>query len=76
MPDKAIDILDEVGASTNINIELPPEIKELKDKLVEIKKEKEATVKMQKFELAAKIRDTEKKTIAELEKVETKWIPK
>lgn len=73
MPDKAIDILDEVGASTNINVELPPEIKELKDKLIEIKKEKEATVKLQKFEQAAKIRDTEKKTLAELEKVEAKW---
>jgi len=73
MPDKAIDIMDEVGASTNINIELPSEIRELKDKLIEIKKEKEATVKLQKFEQAAKIRDNEKKTLAELEKFETKW---
>lgn len=73
MPDKAIDIMDEAGASTNITIEKPENIKLLekrKQELVAIKKE---VVLKQKYEEAAKLRDEEKNIVEELNKANTIW---
>ncbi|MEQ1553670.1 MAG: ATP-dependent Clp protease ATP-binding subunit [Ferruginibacter sp.] len=74
LPDKAIDVLDEVGARKHIkNINVPEEIIELEKKIEEIKIEKNKVVKSQKFEEAASLRDTEKRLQDALEKAKTDW---
>jgi ATP-dependent Clp protease ATP-binding subunit ClpC len=62
LPDKAIDVLDEVGARVHLkNINVPDNILELEKKIEDIKVEKNRVVKSQKFEEAAALRDTEKR---------------
>ena len=74
LPDKAIDVLDEVGARKHIkNINVPEQIIELEKKIEDIKLEKNKVVKSQKFEEAASLRDTEKNLQDELEKAKTEW---
>lgn len=74
LPDKAIDVLDEVGARKHIkNINVPPAIIDLEKKIEDIKLEKNKVVKSQKFEEAASLRDTEKKYQEQLEKAKTDW---
>lgn len=72
-PDKALDVLDEVGASSQVNIEPPKEISILETKLDELKEEKNNVVKNQRYEEAARIRDEERQTIEKLEKANEKW---
>jgi ATP-dependent Clp protease ATP-binding subunit ClpC len=74
MPDKAIDILDEAGASTNISIEKPENIKKLELKKDEILKKKLQVVQKQKYEEAAELRDAERKINDELAKAKESWI--
>ena len=73
MPDKAIDILDEAGATTNVNIEAPENIKKLEAERDRIKEEKFAVVNKQKYEVAAKLRDEEKTVNEKLEIAKTEW---
>ncbi len=74
LPDKAIDVLDEVGARVHLkNINVPEEIVELEKKIEDIKNEKNKVVKSQRFEEAAALRDTEKRLGEELEKAKTQW---
>jgi len=74
LPDKAIDVLDEVGARKHIkNINVPENILELERKIEDIKLEKNRVVKSQKFEEAASLRDTEKRLQEELEKAKNDW---
>lgn len=74
LPDKAIDVLDEVGARKHIkNINVPEEIVELERKIEEIKQEKNKVVKSQRFEEAASLRDTEKRLQEDLEKAKNAW---
>jgi ATP-dependent Clp protease ATP-binding subunit ClpC len=74
LPDKAIDVLDEVGARVHLkNINVPKEIVELEKQIEEIKNEKNKVVKSQKFEEAASLRDTEKRLGEELEKAKNAW---
>jgi ATP-dependent Clp protease ATP-binding subunit ClpC len=74
LPDKAIDVLDEVGARKHIkNINVPDEIVELEKKIEDIKLEKNKVVKSQRFEEAASLRDTEKRLQEELEAAKNKW---
>ncbi|MGC4102803.1 ATP-dependent Clp protease ATP-binding subunit [Ferruginibacter sp.] len=74
LPDKAIDVLDEVGARKHIkNINVPAEIIELEKKIEDIKLEKNKVVKSQRFEEAASLRDTEKRLQEELEKAKADW---
>jgi len=69
LPDKAIDVLDEVGARVHLkNINVPQDILELEKKIEDIKQEKNKVVKSQRFEEAASLRDNEKKLQEELEK--------
>jgi len=72
-PDKAIDILDEVGARSQVDIKLPEVIEELKQKAAEIKLQKIEVVKKQKFEEAAELRDTERKVLMKLEEEKKKF---
>ncbi len=74
LPDKAIDVLDEVGARVHLkNINVPDEILELEKKIEEVKNEKNKVVKSQRFEEAASLRDTEKRLGEELEKAKNLW---
>jgi ATP-dependent Clp protease ATP-binding subunit ClpC len=73
MPDKAIDVLDEAGASTNVSVEKPENIKDLEAKKRDINEKKKEVVQKQKYEEAAKLRDEEKKIIEALEKATTEW---
>lgn len=66
-PDKAFDILDEVGARMQTEIKVPEIIEELKKKAAEIKIEKMEVVKKQNYEQAAQLRDKEKKLLVKLE---------
>ena len=74
LPDKAIDILDEAGARVHIsNINVPSEILELESQIEGIKVEKNKVVKSQNFEEAAKLRDTEKRLLEDLETAKARW---
>jgi len=72
-PDKAFDVMDEVGSLSQINIKPPKKIKDLENKINEIKDEKNLVVKKQAFEVAAELRDKEKKTKEELEQKTKEW---
>lgn len=74
LPDKAIDVMDEVGARVHLkNINVPQNILELEKKIEDIKVEKNRVVKSQKFEEAAALRDTEKRLGEDLEKAKAQW---
>jgi ATP-dependent Clp protease ATP-binding subunit ClpC len=74
LPDKAIDALDESGSRVHItNIKVPQEILDLEKKVEDIKEEKNRVVRSQKYEEAARLRDTERKLIDQLETAKTKW---
>jgi ATP-dependent Clp protease ATP-binding subunit ClpC len=74
LPDKAIDVMDEVGARVHLkNINVPENILELEKKIEEIKQEKNKVVKSQRFEEAASLRDKEKRLGEELEKAKADW---
>ncbi|MTI60609.1 MAG: ATP-dependent Clp protease ATP-binding subunit [Firmicutes bacterium] len=74
LPDKAIDLIDEAASKVRLsNNTRPPEMKELNQKLEDLQKEKEAAVKNQEFEKAAKLRDKEKELQQELEDIKANW---
>ena len=74
LPDKAIDALDEAGSRVHItNIDVPKQILELEKQLEVIKETKNAVVKKQKYEEAAKLRDDEKRIEKELAVAQEKW---
>lgn len=74
LPDKAIDVIDEVGARVHIkNINVPQEVVDLENAVEEIKQEKNRVVKSQRYEEAAQLRDREKKLIDQLENTKTAW---
>lgn len=74
LPDKAIDVMDEVGARVHIsNITVPEDILRLEEQIENIKKEKNQVVKSQKYEEAAQLRDKEKRLIDQLERAKQAW---
>jgi ATP-dependent Clp protease ATP-binding subunit ClpC len=74
LPDKAIDVLDEVGARVHLkNINVPENIIDFEKKIEEIKLEKNKVVKSQRFEEAAALRDNEKRLQEDLEKAKSQW---
>ena len=74
LPDKAIDIIDEAGSRARLSVlTVPPEIKDLEDKIEHIRGEKEAAIKGQDFELAAALRDQEREAREQLERVKGEW---
>ena len=72
-PDKAFDILDEVGAKSQIEIKMPEAIEKLKEQAAEIKRLKQNVVKQQDYEQAAELRDRERKVISKLEEEKKKF---
>jgi ATP-dependent Clp protease ATP-binding subunit ClpC len=74
LPDKAIDVMDEVGARVHLkNINVPQNILDLEKKIEDIKQEKNKVVKSQRFEEAAALRDKEKRLGEELDKAKADW---
>ena len=73
-PDKAIDALDEAGSRVHItNIKVSKKITDLEIKINETTTNKINSIKQQRFEIAAKLRDEEKLLIQTLEKEKRKW---
>jgi ATP-dependent Clp protease ATP-binding subunit ClpC len=73
-PDKAIDIMDEVGARSQVNLQPPQEIKDMEEAVLKIKQEKNDVVKSQRYEEAAKLRDKEREALEELNKAKLIWL--
>lgn len=73
-PDKAIDIMDEVGSRSQINIKPPKTISKLEDVILKIKQKKGDVVKRQKYEEAARLRDEERIANEKLEIEKDKWL--
>jgi len=74
LPDKAIDIIDEVGARVHLkNIHVPKHIEELEQKIEDIKEQKNLAVRSQQYEKAADLRDDESKMIRQLEFAKIEW---
>lgn len=65
-PDKAFDIIDEVGARSQVDVKMPESIEKLKQEAAEIKQMKIDVVKRQNYEQAAELRDKEKKVLNRL----------
>lgn len=72
-PDKAIDVLDELGSEKKISNKIPDSIELLKKNVDLIREKKLQVVKTQNYEQAAKLRDEEKKAITEFETEMKKW---
>jgi ATP-dependent Clp protease ATP-binding subunit ClpC len=72
-PDKAFDIIDEVGARSQVEIKLPEIIENLKKEAAKIKEEKVDVINKQKYEEAANLRDKERKILSELENEKQKF---
>jgi ATP-dependent Clp protease ATP-binding subunit ClpC len=72
-PDKAFDILDEVGARAQVDVKNPEIIEELKKESQKIREEKLLVVKKQNYEMAAQLRDREKKVLSQLELEKNKF---
>lgn len=73
-PDKAIDILDEVGSRVHItNIHVPQHILDLEKRIEQVKEMKNQVVRNQKYEEAAQLRDQEKRLTEELDNAKVIW---
>jgi ATP-dependent Clp protease ATP-binding subunit ClpC len=74
LPDKAIDLIDEAGSKVRLrSFTAPPNLKELEQKLEEVRKEKDAAVQSQEFEKAASLRDAEQRLREQLEETKRVW---
>ncbi|MBD1382792.1 ATP-dependent protease ATP-binding subunit ClpC [Metabacillus arenae] len=74
LPDKAIDLIDEAGSKVRLrSFTTPPNLKELEQRLEEVRKEKDAAVQSQEFEKAASLRDTEQRLREQLEETKKTW---
>jgi ATP-dependent Clp protease ATP-binding subunit ClpC len=72
-PDKAFDILDEVGARMQTELKVPESIETLKKAAADIRQQKIDVVKKQNYEQAAQLRDKEKKVLDKLEAEKRKF---
>ena len=74
LPDKAVDLIDEAGARLRIQrMTAPDSLREIDDRLAEVRKEKEAAIDNQDFEKAAGLRDKERRLGLEREEKEKQW---
>jgi ATP-dependent Clp protease ATP-binding subunit ClpC len=72
-PDKAIDILDELGSEKKVSIKIPESIEKLRLEIEEIKEKMKDVVLKQKYELAAKLRDDRTKLMKKMESEKENW---
>ena len=74
-PDKAIDVLDEVGARIHLrNAHIPPEIADKEKEIEEVKQQKQNAVTQQDFEKAAAFRDRQTQLEDQLSALRNKWL--
>lgn len=74
LPDKAIDLIDEAASKVRLrSYTIPPNLKELEQKLDETRKEKDSAVQSQEFEKAASLRDSEQRLREELDLLKKEW---
>ncbi len=74
LPDKAIDLIDEAGARLRIRrMTSPPELRDLDEKIANVRRDKEGAIDEQDFEKAASLRDDERKLTEERSKKEQAW---
>ncbi len=74
LPDKAIDLIDEAGSRARLSVTtLPKDLKKLEADIEQFKNEKEAAIKGQDFERAAKLRDKERQVKEELGRIKKSW---
>lgn len=74
LPDKAIDIIDEVGSRVFIKkASYPEEIKEINEKIKKFKELKSEAVSKQIYEKAAHYRDEEKRSQIVINELKNKW---
>ncbi len=74
LPDKAIDALDEAGSRVHItNIQVPKNVLDIEKKIEDVKEEKNKVVRSQKYEEAARLRDTERQLLEQLDAAKKAW---
>ena len=74
LPDKAIDLIDEAGSRARLSVTtLPKDLKKLENEVEQFRMEKEAAIKAQDFEKAAKLRDEERRAKEEFAKLKKSW---
>ena len=74
LPDKAIDLIDEAGSRLRIRrMTAPPDLREFDEKIAGVRRKKESAIDAQDFELAASLRDEEKKLILAKTEREKQW---
>src|SRR6266498_84038 len=74
LPDKAIDLIDEAGSRMRIRrMTAPPNVREMDDRIAEVKLRKESAIDAQDFERAAALRDEENQDRKERERREREW---
>jgi ATP-dependent Clp protease ATP-binding subunit ClpC len=74
LPDKAIDLIDEAGSKVRLrSYTVPPSLKQMENKLEDVRKEKDSAVQSQEFEKAASLRDKEQKLREELDTTKNEW---
>jgi len=74
LPDKAIDLIDEAGSRLRIRrMTAPPDLRDFDDRIADVRRRKEGAIDSQDFELAASLRDEEKKLILAKGEREKQW---
>jgi ATP-dependent Clp protease ATP-binding subunit ClpC len=74
LPDKAIDLIDEAGSRMRIRrMTAPPDVREIDEKIADVRLKKESAIDGQDFELAARLRDEERQLQEERQRREQQW---
>ncbi|MBI2081668.1 MAG: ATP-dependent Clp protease ATP-binding subunit, partial [candidate division NC10 bacterium] len=74
LPDKAIDVIDEAGSRARLkSLMLPQELREMENEVERLRTQKEDAIRTQAFEVAARLRDAERKMRADLDDRKAKW---
>ncbi len=74
LPDKAIDLIDEAASRKRIqNMCASPDMREVEDAILEVRRDKEAAIEIQDFEKAAALRDRERKLLNQRKELEDRW---
>ena len=74
LPDKAIDLIDEAASRVRLGaFTVPPELRDMEEKLRTLAEEKDSAVNSQEFERAAQIRDEQRKLSDKLERAKHRW---
>ena len=74
LPDKAIDLMDEAASKVRLkSYTAPTNVKELEDRIASLEEEKEAAIKTEDFEKAAKVKKEQTELKKQLEDAKKEW---